>query len=82
MRSYAGKIGRTFREFGAPYGRLEVDPLELIQAAGFRRTTRHSNVGQAAALGMLRIPQWLLATVLRSLRDGYTVASFELAPVG
>jgi methyltransferase (TIGR00027 family) len=76
-RSYANKIGSRFRELDAPYGRLEVDPLELIQAAGFRLTTRQSTVGQAAALGMLRIPRWLLATALRSLRDGYTVASFE-----
>jgi methyltransferase (TIGR00027 family) len=78
-RRYAGKIGKRFRELGAPYGRLEVDPLELIQAAGFRLTTCQSAVGQAAALGMLRIPRWLLATVLRSLRDGYTVASFAPA---
>ena len=82
VRRYGDRIGRIFRELGAPYGRLDVDPLELVQAAGFRRTTRHSNVGQAAALGMLRIPQWLLATVLRSLRDGYTVASFQLDPGG
>src|SRR5437667_14450 len=63
---------------GAPYGRLEVDPLELIQAAGFRLTTRQSIMGRAVALGMLNFPRWLLATMLRSLRDGYTVATFEL----
>jgi methyltransferase (TIGR00027 family) len=77
-RRYGGKIGKLFREFGAPYGRLEVEPLPLIHAAGFRLTTRQSAVGQAVALGMLRFPRWLLATVLRSLRDGYSVASFEL----
>jgi methyltransferase (TIGR00027 family) len=81
-RRYAGKIGKRFRELGAHYGRLEVEPLPLIHAAGFRLTTRESAVGQAAALGMLRIPRWLLATVLRSLRDGYSVASFEPAPGG
>jgi methyltransferase (TIGR00027 family) len=79
-RRYAGKIGKLIRELGAPYGRLEVEPLELIQAAGFRLTSRQSAVGEAVALGMLRIPRWLLATALRSLRDGYTVASFEPAP--
>ncbi len=57
--------------------RLEVDPLELIQAAGFRLTTRQSIMGRAVALGMLNFPRWLLATMLRSLRDGYTVATFE-----
>jgi methyltransferase (TIGR00027 family) len=79
-RRYAGKIGKRLRELGAPYGRLGVEPLALIHAAGFRLTTSQSAVGQAAALGMLRIPRWLLATVLRSLRDGYSVASFEPAP--
>jgi O-methyltransferase involved in polyketide biosynthesis len=76
-RRYAGKIGKRFRELGAPYGRLEVDPLELIRAAGFRLTTRQSAVGHAGALGLLWIPRWLLATLPRSLRDGYTIASFE-----
>lgn len=79
-RRYGGKIGKRLRELGAPYGRLEVEPLELIQAAGFRLMTRQSAVGEAVALGMLRIPRWLLATVLRSVRDGYTIASFEPAP--
>jgi methyltransferase (TIGR00027 family) len=81
-RRYGAKIGQRFREFGAHYGRLEVDPLGLIEAAGFRLITRQSAVGQAVALGMLRLPRWLLATVLRSLRDGYTIASFETAPGG
>lgn len=81
-RLYAGRIGKRFRNLGAPYGRLEVEPLQLIQAAGFQLMTRQSAVGQAVGLGMLRIPGWLLATVLRSLRDGYTVATFEQAPGG
>lgn len=76
-RRYGGKIGKRLQELGAPYGRLEVDPLELIQAADFRLTTRQSAVGEAAALGMLWFPRWLLATVLRSARDGYSIASFE-----
>jgi methyltransferase (TIGR00027 family) len=81
-RRYAGKIGERLRELGAPYGRLEVEPLELFQAAGFRPTMRQSVVGRAAALGMLRIPRWLLATGLRTLRDGYTIATFKPVPAG
>ena len=80
-RSYAGKIGKRLRALGAPYGRLEREPLELIEAAGFRLTSRESIAARAVAFGTLRFPRWLLATVLRSLRDGYTVASFESAPV-
>jgi methyltransferase (TIGR00027 family) len=79
-RSYAGKIGKQFRELGAPYGRLEREPLELIEAAGFRLTSRESIAARAVALGTMRFPRWLLATVLRSLRDGYTIATFESAP--
>ena len=76
-RTYGRTIGARLRELGAPYGRLEVEPLDLIQAAGFRLTSRESIVGCAAALGLVSIPSWVLATVLRSLRDGYTVARFE-----
>jgi len=77
-RRYGGKIGAQLRELGAPYGRLEEEPLELFQAAGFRLAARQSIVARAAELGMLRLPRWLLATVLRSLREGYTVATFAL----
>jgi methyltransferase (TIGR00027 family) len=76
-RRHGGKIGKQLRELGAPYGRLEVEPLEVFQAAGFRLTSRQSIVGRAVSMGLLRIPSWLLATVLRSLRDGYTIATFE-----
>ena len=80
-RLYARQIGNLLRELGAPYGRLEREPLELIEAAGFRLTSRESIPGQAVALGTVTIPRWLLATVLRSLRDGYTIATFESAPL-
>jgi hypothetical protein len=39
-RRYGGKIGKRFRELGAPYGRLEREPLELIEAPGFRLKSR------------------------------------------
>ncbi len=78
-RRYAGRIGRLLNDLGAPYGRLEGDELELIQAAGFRLTMRQSIVGRAAELGRLRIPRWVLSTLLRTLRDGYTIAVFEPA---
>jgi O-methyltransferase involved in polyketide biosynthesis len=79
-RRYGGKIGKRLRALGAPYGRLEREPQELIEAAGFRLGSRESVVARAAALGSLPIPRWLLATVLRPLRDGYTIATFESAP--
>ena len=77
-RRYAGRIGDRLRALGAPYGRLDGDPLELIESEGYRLVTRESIVGRAAALGALKIPRWLLATLLRGLRDGYTIATFDL----
>jgi methyltransferase (TIGR00027 family) len=80
VRRYGGKIGARLRRLGAPYGRLGREPRELIEAAGFRLRSRESIVGRAASLGALRVPRWLLATALRSLRDGYTIATFDAVP--
>jgi methyltransferase (TIGR00027 family) len=77
LRRYAAKIGRRLKELGAPYGRLGREPRGLIEAAGFRLVSSESIVGRAAELGLLRIPRWLLATLFRTLRDGYTIATFE-----
>jgi methyltransferase (TIGR00027 family) len=79
-RRYAGKLGKRLRALGAPYGRLEREPQELIEAAGFQLRSQESIVARAVALGTLSIPRWLLATVLRPLRDGYTIATFETTP--
>ena len=79
-RWYGGKIGRLLRDLGAPYGRLEGNEVTLIQSAGFRLTQRHSVIGRGVELTMLRIPRWLLATLFRTLRDGYTIGVFESVP--
>jgi O-methyltransferase involved in polyketide biosynthesis len=79
-RLYGRRIGRQLRALGAPYGRLEREPLEIIESAGFRLSSRESIAARAVALGTLRIPGWVMATVLRSLRDGYTIATFESTP--
>jgi O-methyltransferase involved in polyketide biosynthesis len=78
VRRFAGEIGERLRTLGAPYGRLEGEPLELIEAAGFTLEARESVVGWGAARGLLPIPRWLLATLFRSLRDGYTIATFAI----
>jgi methyltransferase (TIGR00027 family) len=79
-RKYAGKIGKLLRDLGAPYGRLGGDEVDLIESAGFRLTQRHSVIGRGVELGVLRIPRWLLATLFRTLRDGYTIGMFETVP--
>jgi methyltransferase (TIGR00027 family) len=76
-RRYGGKIGQRLRELGAPYRPSDHEPLPLIEAAGFRLETRDSVVGYAAARGTIRVPRWLLSTLLRSLRDGYAIATFR-----
>jgi methyltransferase (TIGR00027 family) len=78
-RRYSGKIGRLLKQLGAPYGLMDVDELKLIESSGYRLTRRESVIGRAAELGTLRVPRWLLATLLRQLRDGYTIAVFEPA---
>lgn len=76
-RYYGGPIRRRLQALGAHFGRLESDPKDLIEAAGFRLASRDSIAERAVALGGLRLPRWMLATLLRPLRDGYTVAVFE-----
>ena len=79
-RRHGKEIGERLRALGAPYGRLDVEPLALFESAGFRRTTRTSIVGTAMQLGLIRgAPSLLMATLFRSLRDGYTVSTFERA---
>ncbi|HKT59630.1 MAG TPA: class I SAM-dependent methyltransferase [Gemmatimonadales bacterium] len=76
-RRYGGRIGRRLRELGASWRPFEGEALPLIEAAGFRLETRESVVSYAAARGTVRVPRWLLGTLLRSLRDGYSIASFR-----
>lgn len=78
-RLYGGQIGSRLRELGASWRPFQGEALPLIEAAGFRLESRESVVGYAAALGTVRAPRWLLATLLRSLRDGYAIATFSAA---
>jgi methyltransferase (TIGR00027 family) len=76
-RRYGGPIGRRLRALGAPYHPPVREPLELIEAAGFRLLSRQSVVGHASTLGLVAAPPWLLNTLLRTLRDGYAIATFD-----
>lgn len=61
------------RELGAPFKVQSVDVPALWSRAGFVVAARHSIPAAMARLGLARIPGFLLATVLRWLRDGYVV---------
>jgi len=52
-------------------------PSGLIESAGYRPVAHHSIVERARQAGTLRIPRFLLNTLLRWLRDGYQVWVFE-----
>jgi methyltransferase (TIGR00027 family) len=76
-RRYGGQIGRRLRELGANWRPFQGEALPLIEAAGFQLETRESVIGYAAARGTVRAPRWLLNTVFRALRDGYSIATFR-----
>jgi hypothetical protein len=45
--------------------------------AGYTAASTTSIVGRAIEAGTLRLPGWLFNSILRELRDGYAVWTFE-----
>jgi methyltransferase (TIGR00027 family) len=76
-RRYGRAIDDRIRALGGSFAELVDDPAAAIVACGYRETERASMVGRARELGALKIPGFLLATFLRSLRDGFTAHIFE-----
>ena len=76
-RRFGGGIRRELGRLGARFAPREAHPRHAIEAAGFRVRHWSSIVKRAREAGRLRIPAWLLATLLRELRDGYAVWVFE-----
>lgn len=76
-RRLGGGIRRELGRLGARFAPREAHPRHAIEAAGFRVRHWSSIVKRAREAGRLRIPAWLLATLLRELRDGYAVWVFE-----
>jgi methyltransferase (TIGR00027 family) len=68
------------RELGAPFKVQSVDVPALWSRAGFVVAARHSIPAAMSRFGLVRIPGFALATVLRWLREGYGV--LELARPG
>jgi hypothetical protein len=78
-RRYSAAIRQRITELGGQFAPLVDDPSSIVQAAGYRQVERVSMVARACELGALKIPRFLLNTVLRSLRDGYCAYRFETA---
>jgi methyltransferase (TIGR00027 family) len=75
-RRYGGPLRRRIEEFGGTFAELSDDPAALVVGAGYLRVEARSIPGAAVDFGSARIPRWLLATLLRSLRDGYRLYVF------
>lgn len=77
VRRYASRMRDQLRSLGTEFAQHGREVQDLIEEAGFRLTARESIAMRSSALGAMPVPRWLLATFLRVLRDGYTVATFE-----
>ncbi|MGH7497336.1 MAG: class I SAM-dependent methyltransferase [Gemmatimonadales bacterium] len=80
VRRYSGSMREALGKLGARFAHHDRDPKELIEEAGFHLTERESIAGRAGALGVFHPPRWLLATLFRVLRDGYSIGTFEATP--
>jgi methyltransferase (TIGR00027 family) len=80
VRRFSGPIRARIRALGGEFGEFADDPSALVLAAGYRLLAQQSIPGQAVEHGALPMPRWLLATLLRSLRDGYQLYTFEALP--
>ena len=52
-------------------------PAATVASAGYGLRDKRSVPGAAVDFGTVGLPRWLLNTLLRSLRDGYQVYTFE-----
>jgi len=73
---YASDLRRALGALGAHFTDDSTHPRLSLEAAGYVRKEVISIVGRAGELGSLRIPRFLLNTLLRELRDGYAVWNF------
>lgn len=76
-RRFSGGVRRELRRLGAQFAERHEHPRAIIERAGYSVRQVASVIDRAREAGSLRIPRWLLATLLRELRDGYAVWTFE-----
>lgn len=73
---YSKNLRRELGRLGAHFESYTTHPKLALEAAGYRATDVVSIVGRAREAGLLRVPRWLLNSLLRELRDGYAVWTF------
>lgn len=76
---FSRPLHRALNRLGASFAPMPGHPRVAVEAAGYRATASHSIVDRAREAGSVRIPGWLMATLLRELRDGYQVWTFTAA---
>jgi methyltransferase (TIGR00027 family) len=74
---FARDLYRELGRLGAHFALNPTHPRAAFEEAGYRATQVVSIVGRACEAGTLRFPRWLLNSLLRELRDGYAVWTFE-----
>lgn len=75
-RRYGGPLRKRIAELGGHFGELLDNPAARVTAEGYRLLEKRSIPQSAVEFGTVAIPRWLLATLLRSLRDGYQLYVF------
>lgn len=76
-RWFSRGLRRELVRLGAELAETDQHPREAFESAGYRAAGTVSIVGRALEAGTLRLPAWIFNTVLRELRDGYAVWTFE-----
>lgn len=75
-RRYAREIREELTRLGARFADRSTHPRHAIEAAGYVPSRVASIMDRARRAGTVAFPRWLLATLLRELRDGYAVWTF------
>jgi methyltransferase (TIGR00027 family) len=76
-RRYGGPLRQRIEALGGRFAELLDDPAALVTGEGYRVLDQRSIPQSAVDFGTVPIPRWLLATLLRALRDGYQLYVFR-----
>jgi methyltransferase (TIGR00027 family) len=76
-RRFSRGLRTELDHLGAHMAETRTHPRDAIEVAGYRASGFASIVGRAIEAGTLRIPGFILNLLLRELRDGYAVWTFE-----
>jgi methyltransferase (TIGR00027 family) len=73
---FSKPLYRELGRLGAHFALNPTHPRLALEEAGYHAKEVVSIVGRAREAGTLRVPRWLLNSLLRELRDGYAVWTF------